>query len=258
MKNNGLKIRIIAIILFLSVISICYFIVNSLSQNGFYVIPYEPKEPDFDFEVVDYEYDIFEDEEYLSLLSGGFISYSTGDSAGNLTVTVSDDDYSSYSEAVQLIIDLVKAAQSGNSDAYNACFSKAYINKEGKHPEFTMQQIYDVVISEGDEIQENGYNRTEIELTYKIRKNNGTLRSDMGSDSIRKQYITVTTNNSQRIAKIDAVTTPIWEDAGNIPSIEYNVTNLIITFAVCATVLIADIIILVFVFKKTKNISDAK
>ena len=258
MKNNGLKIRIIAIILFLAVISVGYFAVNSLVQNGFFIVPYEPNEPTFDFEAADFEYDIFNDEEYLSLLSRGFISYSTGDSAGNLTVSVSEENYSSYSEAVRLIIDLVKAAQNGDADAYNACFSKAYLNKEGKQPAFTMQQIYDVVITEGNEIAENGYSRTEIELVYKIHKNNGTLRSDMGSDSVRKQYITVTNNNSNKLAKIEQITTPIWEDIENIPPVEYNTANIVIICAVCTIVLTADIIGLAIVFKKTKNISETK
>jgi len=62
-----------------------------------------------------------------------------------------------------------------------------------------MQQLYNIKITYIQETSEvvDGNNIVSYEywLEYMIRNNNGTFRSDMASDCIRKEYVRVTDRN---------------------------------------------------------------
>ena len=59
-----------------------------------------------------------------------------------------------------------------------------------------MQKLYNIKITRMSEedVSENGQNYTKYEfiLEYMIHQNNGTFRTDIGSDASKKQYITLT------------------------------------------------------------------
>ena len=202
-QNKQLKIRIFAGILLFAVIGMTYFTVSALQNNEFFLDPLDIGGYDYVLERPDYDLNIFDVPEYNALIEDEFIRYSDGAT----TVSVFPDNYSSFSEATQLVFELVHAIQAGDVNAYNACFSEKYIEKEGKQDAFTMQQIYGVLITESPEIREGAYVRTDIELEYKIRKNNGTLRADMGSDAVKKQVLRITTNNDNGKSLIDSINT---------------------------------------------------
>ena len=250
--SKKFKLKIISIIIFLTVLSILYFSVAALASSGFFVIETMPETPEYYFYDADFGYDIFEDEEYLELISYKFITYDDGYHRTNLT----EDDYEFCSDPVRLVIDLVLAAQSGDAEGYNACLSPAFKNKEGKHRDFTMQQIYDVVITEGDTVKVGNYHRTDIKLEYKIHKNNGTFRSDMESDLVKEQYLAITTNNADKAFLIDSITTKNYIYKDQIAEIRYNFTNIITVTCVSAVIIAGAIVGIIIVFKKTK-ISDA-
>ncbi len=252
MKTNGkaLKIRIVAVIAFLAIISITYFTVAVLVDQGFFVNPVVQELPKYNFETPNFNKNIYEDEEYLSLIADGFINYSDG----RTTVSVREEDYEIYSDAARLIFALVTAARDGDQKAYNACFSNNYLTASGKQTKFTMQQIYDVKIVEGLPVRENGYLRTDMELEYKIHENDGTLRKDIDSDSSRKQYITVTTNNPNGVPLIDSITIVNTQIKDQLEPISYNTLNITLTAVIAAVVIIASGALMIVVFVKTKNI----
>ena len=123
-----------------------------------------------------------------------------------------------------------------------------------------MQQIYDVVITEWETEVQGSYTKTQIDLEYKIRKNNGTLRNDMDSDSSKSQKIMVTTNNSAGVAKIDAVTVVTYLESEDLPPVSYNVANIVWVSAASFVLVAAAVLGLAVTFKKTKRkiISDVE
>ena len=82
----------------------------------------------------------------------------------------------------------------GDAEAYNTCFSPIYFSTQSPKDRFTKQKLYNITIIEvsmTEKQDENGNSYTEYyyKLDYMIRHNNGSLRNDVGSDSIKSQHI---------------------------------------------------------------------
>lgn len=138
--------------------------------------------------------DIYADAAYMALDRS--IHYVTNDGY-TITVEIPESEYAKYSKEVQLLIALVRAAERGDSEAYNACFSPEYIQESGRIDSFTMQKIYDIMITEyrtSIGVPEGYRTAAVYGLRYKIKDNNGSLRNDMGSDAEHEQYISVVTD----------------------------------------------------------------
>ncbi len=155
--------------------------------------PEEPTMPNIHFADSSLSLDIYSDEDYMSLDRN--IYYCTKDGY-EVRTEIPESQYASQSPAVQLLITWIRAAERGDSAAYNACFSPEYIEKSGEKTAFTMQKIYNITITFHGRVNESsvseGYADTYLySLSYKIKDNNGSLRNDMGSDVSRDQYITV-------------------------------------------------------------------
>lgn len=157
---------------------------------------FQEPEPTYSFKFADpsLSTNIYADEDYMDLDHA--IYYTTGQGGYEFKNALREEDYTSYNKAVQLLIKLVQAAQDGDAEAYNACFSKEYIEKEGEFEPFTMQKIYDINIREYTSSSKAELPDTYKELyvyglSYKIKDNNGSLRNDMGSDASREQFISV-------------------------------------------------------------------
>ncbi len=120
-----------------------------------------------------------------------------------ITVSVAESDLSSVDAELALLWRLVHAAMTGDADAYNACFSKEYIESSGKAEDFTKQKLYDITITlyEGAEQSiPDGYASVRAYgLAYKIKDNNGSLRRDMGSDAIKEQLFFVVKDTSGNV-----------------------------------------------------------
>ena len=78
---------------------------------------------------------------------------------------------------------------------------------EAEKEAFTAQKLYNITITlqSREEVTEEGqtYNREIYVVEYMIRQNNGTFRTDVGSDAIRKQLVVVTDREGEM--KIDTV-----------------------------------------------------
>ena len=179
-----------------------------------------------------YDYNIMEDKTYTSMLKAEpLISFE--DASLGLTQTLSPEDYGKHGDGVKFMTDFIIAIQMGDVDAYNDCFSRSYLIAEGKkkaensddpskynnytdddflelgkEESFTMQQVYNAVITllSETENEKTGTTNYIFDLKYKIRKNNGTLRTDMGSDVYRVQRINVIEDDTTGELKITSVT----------------------------------------------------
>ncbi len=161
--------------------------------------------------IVDYEYNIMEDAGYLRLLADEpLISYC--DLSTGVTETIAPEDYDKQKAPVRFLIDLVLCIQSGDHEGYYNSFTDAYRRAELEKNqyaelEFTMQQIYSAVITCVSEIEneQTGTVSCVYRLKYKIRNNNGTFRTDLGSDSYREQEMVILNSASDPTLKINSV-----------------------------------------------------
>jgi hypothetical protein len=174
-----------------------------LSKN----ISYQDEEgtANFNFYEPDFEENIFEDEEYMALISDGVVRY---DNSSNSVVNITLENADEHGDTVKLLVDFVYSIIDGDCERYNSFFSEEYLESNGKKENFTMQKIYNCMITyfSQEDVSENGNNYTKYiyKLKYQIYENNGTYRQDIGED-YKTQYIVITDRNGKLL--IDAVTT---------------------------------------------------
>ena len=145
-----------------------------------------------DFEEPDYEADIFKDPAYLDL--NRYIEYSSPD---GVSVTVVDGAYGRYHEALHIFASYFDALMNGDTKALAALYSEECLAEHPIPEQFTMQRVYDInvslksaVISEEEDTY--GDKIYVFRVTYKIMKNDGTFRADMGSGEALPQLFEVT------------------------------------------------------------------
>ena len=97
------------------------------------------------------------------------------------------------SEAKQkLLYSFVQSIICGDEALYNSFFSKAYFASNEPQKPFAQQMLYDICIYlYASETLENGETSYTYQVDYRIAKNNGTYRTDIGSDMSRSQYVTI-------------------------------------------------------------------
>ena len=101
------------------------------------------EENSFNFYEADYDENIFEDPEYLSLIENGYISYCDMD---NVTLGIDEEDAETYGKDVAFIVTYIQHMVNGEVNEYNDCYSDLYYEKEEPKENFTKQKIYDVLI----------------------------------------------------------------------------------------------------------------
>lgn len=107
---------------------------------------------------------------------------------------LTEEDYAHKPKSARIIITMIKAALAGDAEAYNALFSPEYLAAAGRENGFTKQKLYDIAIIEYSvsAAVPDGYEKVSLYgLAYKIKDNNGSLRSDVGSDAELEQHLTV-------------------------------------------------------------------
>jgi hypothetical protein len=165
---------------------------NEYQGNDFTIIFYP----------IDYEYDIMKDKEYLGL--DRKIYYFADKTQLGTMLELDDSNRDKQARGVVLLCDLVESIIMGDADAYNACFSDYYFEHKGVEPDpgFTMTQLYDIKITNFGEQKITDkklgtYTEYHYVLQYSIHKNNGTFRSDIGSDGSAATYIIITDRNGK-------------------------------------------------------------
>lgn len=150
----------------------------------------------------DYDYDIMKDAEYLG--KDRAIYYC--DMLSGITEALDDTTIYEYGDALPVLKKMIDCIIAGDADGYNKLFSSNYFAIEGREPEepFTMQQVYDILFTKvavSEKSTENGkkYTQYEFEVEYKIHKNNGTFRTDIGHDESRKQYFVLSDSTTEHV-----------------------------------------------------------
>jgi len=169
--------------------------------------PDTPKTPDgIRFEYADFEEDILTDATYLDKTR--LMAYRKG---AQMTL-INEDDYINYDPAVNMMRRYFDILIHGDLEQYNTLFTAEY-QKQHKLPRtepFTMQRIYDMTVEYVTEVDQPDTDlfHTYFLVEYKIQKNNGTFRADMGSDCTRAQAFELIWDTETRECFINQVCYP--------------------------------------------------
>lgn len=155
------------------------------------------------FHTPNYDEDITKDSYYMDLdRQIYYADLSTG-----VTISLSKETYKEQGEGVEMLCHMVESIIAGDHEEYNTYFSEAYLDAEGEKDMFTAQKLYNITITliSREEITEEGetFTRETYTLEYMIYQNNGTFRTDVGSDAIRKQGVVMTDREGELL--IDAI-----------------------------------------------------
>ena len=186
-ENRKRNLRIFIITL-TTVILLAWLIVYAmipLVENHFAA----EREPDrrtssFFFHTADFDEDIFQDENYL--MQNRFITYG-GRHIGAERIF----DRERFSREAAFLAQLLEYAINGDAKSYYAPFTRELLSRTSEFivvEDFTMQRLYNIeieLISKREEMSGGRAIRfSEYKVSYKIMRNNGTFRNDMGSDMV--------------------------------------------------------------------------
>lgn len=170
--------------------------------------PKPPQRKEYRFYPIVEGEDIFADAGYVTLDRNPYFENPND----GITVSFSADNLSAIPEDLRLPVDLllryVDYAIHGQTEQLNALCSEKYL-KSGFElkEEFTPQKIYDIKFTYNlrDVLEEEDgtWDRWRFWVEYKIRKNNGTFRSDMESDCSRRELFEITYRDGK--VEIDAI-----------------------------------------------------
>lgn len=139
----------------------------------------------YDFYPADEEVDPAAVKEYMEL--DRYVHYTEGAE----TVIVTEEDADAYGKDVQFFLDYFKTVIDGDYTKYNTLFTENYFKSNEKTCDFTPQMLYDINIEKLPE-GKDGYN---YNVSYKIFRNNGTFRNDIGSDGSKTLHFSLVEEN---------------------------------------------------------------
>lgn len=166
----------------LAVIILAYFILA-------WVLNYISEKPKYDFYFYepDYKLDINDYPEYLE--KNRDMDYT--DEYG-FTYGITEENLTKHGSLPVFFDSFFDAVKAGNADAYNSMFTDEYFENAEKKEKFTKQMIYDIKVEFllSEEIDKNT-NGIICSVLYKIYRNDGSFRDDIGSDMARRQEFTL-------------------------------------------------------------------
>jgi len=200
MKKKMIKVGTIllgVIILMLGIV----LLVDHFAQPR--VTPNIP-EGTFDF-YPPYDGDILTSAEYLAL--NRTVMYFENPSGYGMGLEVNSETREMFDFEVWFLYEYIQAIVRGNAEQYNAFFNDTYYRKNAPMKRFAQQMIYETSIYRRSEtIEKNGDKLISYRLEYKIHRNNGQFRNDVGSDGIRPQNLTLRVSNDGTV-KIESLVT---------------------------------------------------
>ncbi|MBE6569172.1 MAG: hypothetical protein E7658_03005 [Ruminococcaceae bacterium] len=139
------------------------------------------EEPKFYFYPTDFNLDVSLDKEYAELDRD--IYYKNGGE----TFSLADEDPNNQTAILRFFCQYFESVMAGDAETYNGYFTDEYLQENGYQEQFAPQMLYDILIEKLSEYQtENGDILYSFDVSYKIHKNDGSFRDDIGSDASRR------------------------------------------------------------------------
>jgi hypothetical protein len=172
-KLKKITLILIAVLLFVGLLWLILYGITALLSGG------REESADTSFFEPDYEENILEDQLYLSKnRMVYYLEYGSGE-------VVTSDNINNLPDCARFFDTYFKTVINGDYNKYRTFFTDNYI-KENVLPErFTMQRIYDIEVDLFDKRQDADIVIETFVVRYKIMFNNGTFRSDVGSNVIK-------------------------------------------------------------------------
>ena len=184
-RSKKLKKQIIFILGAVVVLLVAMFLVIELVE---FLIDRKQQRPDEEYHFYPtYEGNILENPSYLDLDRS--IIYAENPDGYGYSTSITEENIETFDEYVVFLYNYLQTIIAGDEDAYNACFTSAYLNEHGTQEPFSPQMIYDMRIAfygkegSGDDL------RITYQLDYRFHCNDGTFRRDVESDAIRPVYV---------------------------------------------------------------------
>lgn len=172
---------------------------------------YTPDDKTIIYYPADFSENIYNDETFVELMNMYALEFIDGDSRYKLN----ESSLEKYGGNLAVFFyKYFTDIRNGDHEAYNGYFDRRAFQSIKKAEAFTMQQIYDISIQplnirpELDEeeygwVSEAGIDPIYVDVQYKIRRNNGTFRLGVESDTVKPQlYIMYEKGNSYKIISI--------------------------------------------------------
>lgn len=225
--SNKLKILIVVLVIALILGMFIYYLASTPSEllpeplkrfTSLFEKKYTPEDSTYVpiektilYHTADFSENIYNDEEYVDLISDYALEYVEE----NVNYKLNEDNLEKIGGDLALFFyNYFNDIRNGDCDKYNGYFDSRAFSIREKATDFTMQQIYDIVITplniepdldekEYDWVFESGIEPVYVDVSYKIRKNNGTFRLGVDSDTAKPQlYIIYKDKNTYKIINI--------------------------------------------------------
>lgn len=180
------KRRMAAALLLIALLGVLSFV---LLRNPQWFSPKQPEKVvtsmysdrilSYAFYPTDYDLDVTSDEEYMGL--DRYIHIQRG--AENFAVT--NGDYAAWGEAIEFFARYFDAAIRGDAETYNSLFTDTYYKSAEPYERFAPQRIYGITLEELSRTESAAGDSYIFDVTYAIRKNDGTFRNDIDSDAFK-------------------------------------------------------------------------
>lgn len=156
---------------------------------------------DIKFAEPDWEYDIYEDEAWLD--KNRYIAYTEGAQ----TTVITDGQYKRFGPGIELLAKYFEAVMAGDADAIDGMYTPGLLEEKGETPDFTMQRVYNIEVElQSEKTLESGkfYGAKQYFylVKYMIMKNDGTFRTDEGSDAAVPLLFEIIYDDEARINSI--------------------------------------------------------
>ena len=104
----------------------------------------------------------------------------------------------------QFFVGYFDCAINGRYEEYNAMFTDKYYEDNEPYVRFAPQMIYDISIEKLSESYSDGATNYTYNVTYRIYRNNGTFRNDIGSNGAKTLFFSLLESGGE--IKIDRIT----------------------------------------------------
>lgn len=104
------------------------------------------------------------------------------------TVALTDENIDDYGDDVKFFVMYFYYVITGDYETYNSLFTDDYYKTAEPYYSFTPQMVYDIETEYLGESDESGGTVYKYDVSYKIFRNNGTFRNDIGSDASKTLY----------------------------------------------------------------------
>lgn len=120
------------------------------------------------------------------------------------TVALTDENIDEYGDDVRFFVMYFYYVITGDYETYNSLFTDDYYKTAEPYYSFTPQMVYDIETEYLGESDGNGGTVYKYDVSYKIFRNNGTFRNDIGSDASKTLYFELVEQDGKiLIDKID-------------------------------------------------------